>query len=218
MEKGRKVGDERIILVGGGAFARELLSWILDVADTTPLPKVVAFLDQDAAAFTGFAGIELSWAGDPAQYQPKSGDLFAIALGDPHVKADVCEGLDARGGKFLTVIHPSASISRMAIIGKGVVIGPGTYVATHARLGDFVCVNSLTGVGHDAVVGPSSTISSQVDVMGAVTLGKSVFVGSGARLLPKISVGDRAKIGAGSVVVRSVKPDTTMFAKPAGKI
>jgi sugar O-acyltransferase (sialic acid O-acetyltransferase NeuD family) len=216
--KGHIVSEERIILVGGGAFARELLSWILDAADATPMPTVTAFLDRDPDALKAFPELHLAWAGNPEDYDPQPGDRFAIALGDPVTKSDICQTLASKRAEFLTVVHPSAIVSRSAKLGKGVVIGPGSYVATHALLGDFACVNSLTGVGHDAVVGAATTISSQVDIMGAVVLADEVFVGSGARLLPKISVGARAKIGAGAIVVRSVKPGTTMFAKPAGKL
>jgi sugar O-acyltransferase (sialic acid O-acetyltransferase NeuD family) len=212
------MGNSKIILVGGGAFARELLSWILDASDATPLPPVTGFLDDNADAFTGFPGSDVKWLGSPLSYQPEEGDLFAIAIGDTSAKALICAALAAKGGRFLTVIHPSAIISRSAKLGAGVIVGPNSYIATHAMLGDYVCVNSLSGIGHDAVVGASATISSQVDVTGGVTVAEEVFIGSGARLLPKISVGARTRIGAGAVVVRSVKPDTTMFAKPAGKL
>ena len=208
----------KIILVGGGAFARELLSWILDASDVNVLPPVTGYLDDNADAFTGFPAAEVTWLGTPTDYRPQDGDLFAIAIGDTGAKASTCATLAAKGGKFLTVIHPSAIISRSAKLGTGVVVGPNSYVATHAILGDYVCVNSLSGIGHDAMIGASATISSQVDVTGAVTVGEKVFIGSGARLLPKISVGANSRIGAGAVVVRSVKPDTTMFAKPAGKL
>lgn len=209
---------KKIILVGGGAFARELLSWILDASDVTPLPPVAGFLDDMQDAFTGFPGSDIRWYGAPSAYQPEEGDLFAIAIGDTSAKASICATLTAKGAKFLSLIHPSAVLSRSARLGDGVIVGPNAYIATHAVLGDYVCVNSLTGIGHDAVVGASATISSQVDVTGGVTIGEQVFIGSGARLLPRISVGERTRIGAGSIVVRSVKPDTTMFAKPAGKL
>lgn len=212
------MSNSKIILVGGGAFGRELLSWILDASDATPLPPVTGYLDESEDAFTGFPGLNLEWLGNPSDYQPQAGDIFAIAIGDTGAKARICAALTAKGAKFLTVVHPSAVVSRSAKLGAGVIIGPNSYVATHATLEDYVCVNSLSGIGHDAVVASSVTISSQVDVMGGVAIHEAAFVGSGARLLPKITVGARTRIGAGAVVVRSVKPDTAMFAKPAGKL
>lgn len=209
---------KRIVLVGGGAFARELLSWILDASDAATLPPVVGYLDAKSDAFTGFPGQDVAWLGAPADYQPQPGDLLAISIGDPAAKAAVCQSLAEKGAKFLTVVHPSAVVSRTATLGAGVVVGPHSYIATHASLGDYVCVNSLSGIGHDAIIGASATISSQVDIMGVVVVDEGVFVGSGARVLPKVKVGARARIGAGAIVVRTVKPDATMFAKPAGKL
>lgn len=47
--------------------------------------------------------------------------------------------------------------------------------------------------------------------------GNRVLVGSGANILPEIEIGDDAIIGAGSVVVKSVEPQTLILG-PIGKV
>ena len=201
----------RVIIIGGGAFARELACWAQDAAAFGSIPAPAAYLDDAGDVMSPSYGLE--YLGRVEDFQPDADDRLLMAIGDPVRKAAVAERL--AGIRFETLIHPAASIARTVTVADGVIIGPHAYVAADARLGRLVGVNSLTGVGHDVQVGDFSTISSQVDLTGGVMLGDRVFVGSGARVLPNVHVGEGAKIGAGAVVVRKVRSGTTVFAAPA---
>lgn len=208
----------RGIVIGGGAFGREILNWYWDCEAQGTDVKYDFYLDADSNSFGNYPDFPLTNLGDPETFIPQTGDLFLIAIGNPAAKNKIAARLDGLGATFATLVHPTAVIARTAKIGLGVTIGPNSYVATHAQLGDFSCVNSLSGIGHDAVLGQSCTISSQVDITGGVVLGNRVFVGSGARVLPNVQVGEDAKIGAGSIVVREIKSNGSVFSQPARKI
>jgi sugar O-acyltransferase (sialic acid O-acetyltransferase NeuD family) len=208
----------RGIIIGGGAFARELLNWVWDCGSDYAGPKFSFFLDAATTSFDEYPDFDVTHLGDPDLFVPEPGDIFAIAIGNPAAKDKIATRFDSLGATFATVVHPSAVVARTAKLGRGTVVGPHSYVATNASLGDFSCVNSLSGVGHDATMGRSATVSSQVDLTGGVSLGDRVFIGSGARILPAVSVGDDAKIGAGSIVVRDIKAGGSVFAQPARKI
>ena len=209
---------KRGIIVGGGAFGREVLSWACSLSAAERGWEAECFLDRDGSSMSGFSGLPLQHIGDPAEYQPVEGDLFILAIGDPHAKDVIASRLLALGAHFASIIHPTAVVAMGANLGEGVVVGPHSYIATNARLGNFSSVNSLSGIGHDAIIGQSSTMSSQVDIMGRVSLGERCFVGSGARILPGISVSEQCKIGAGSIVVKNLKASSSVFAAPARKI
>lgn len=209
---------KRGIIVGGGAFGREVLSWAWANNHSERDWEALYFLDRDEKSMTGFSGFALSHLGDPEHYQPLDGDVFVLAIGDPVAKDRIACRLAALGGHFAKVIHPTAVVAIGSHLGEGVVVGPHSYIATNAQLGNFSSVNSLSGVGHDAIVGQSCTISSQVDIMGEARLGERVFVGSGARILPRIKVMEHCKIGAASVVVKNLKAHSSVYAAPARKI
>jgi sugar O-acyltransferase (sialic acid O-acetyltransferase NeuD family) len=209
---------KRGILVGGGAFGREVLSWANDRPDSDRDTDFEYFLDADASVLGSFDDFALTHLGDPKTYMPDDGDLFLVAIGSPLMKESICCRLVDLGAQFATVVHPTAVVARTAKIGLGVVIGPQSYIATNSHLGDFSCVNSLSGIGHDARLGRFCTVSSQVDVMGNVELGDRVFVGSGARILPKVKIQQGSKIGAGSIVVKNLREDSSVFAQPARQI
>jgi serine O-acetyltransferase len=98
-------------------------------------------------------------------------------------------------------IHPGAAIGRGFFIdhGMGVVIGETT------EIGDDVLM--YQGV----VLGGTSPEKRKRHP----TIGSGVVIGAGAIVLGPIKIGDRCRIGAGSVVLKDVPPDTTVFGVPA---
>ena len=104
--------------------------------------------------------------------------------------------------RFLTgiEIHPGAKIGRRFFIdhGMGVVIGETT------EIGDDVLL--YQGV----VLGGTSLNKGKRHP----TIGNKVVIGTGAKVLGPIEIGEGSKIGAGSVVVKSVPPDSTVVGVP----
>jgi sugar O-acyltransferase (sialic acid O-acetyltransferase NeuD family) len=206
-----------MILVGAGAFGRELVNWSYDVAAAGGGSPVTGFLDISAHALDKF-DYRLEYAGTIEDYQPHAGDQLVMAIGDPLAKKRIAGELLARGAQFARLVHPSAVVARSAVLGAGVVVCPHAVISADAAVGAFVAVNSLSGVGHDVVVGDYGTLSSHVDLTGWVQVGEACFFGTGARVLPKVVVGSGARIGAGAVVMRNVAPGAVMFTTPAKKL
>lgn len=202
--------SERVIVVGGGGFGRELMCWVEDCAAAGSLPPLAGFIDDKPESLPGYA----PRLGGVQDYSPAAGDLFALAIAKPSVKRKVVGLLQDRGARFTSVVHPSATIVRTATMSEGVVLCPQTMLMPDSKIDRFVTILNFSGVGHDSVVGEFTTFSSLCDVTGNVTVGVDVFVGAGARLLPGIKVGDGALIGAGATVVRSVKPGNTVYVLP----
>jgi sugar O-acyltransferase (sialic acid O-acetyltransferase NeuD family) len=210
---------KRLILVGCGAFARELICWIEDAVDLGIGRKVTNFLDDNPTALENFAyPYEPKWIATIDDYQPEEGDELIMAISDPLAKSEIAEKLKNKGGKFVSFIHPSATIARSSVIGEGVVICPKSTVSADAKVGDFVTINGLSGIGHDVVVGNYSTLSAYVDLTGYVEVGNKVLFGSGAKVLPKIKIGEEARIGAGTIIIKSVPKNTVMYAPFARKL
>jgi serine O-acetyltransferase len=105
--------------------------------------------------------------------------------------------------RFLTgiEIHPGVSIGRRFFIdhGMGVVIGET------AEIGDDVLM--YQGV----VLGGTSLEKKKRHP----TILNGAVIGAGSIVLGAITIGERARIGAGSVVMRDVPNDTTVFGVPA---
>lgn len=212
-----QVTTERLILVGAGAFARELISWAEHAAAANGTPVISAFLDASAAALDGF-DYALDYAGTIDDYRPREGERLVMAIGDPAAKKRISAELTARGARFAQVIHPTAVIARTAKLGTGVVVCPQVVVSADAVVGDFVALNTMSSVGHDVEIGAYTTVSAHVDLTGSVKVGEACFFGSGARVVPKVTIGAEARIGAGATVLRKVPANAVMYTAPAKKL
>tara|TARA_Y100001978_G_C23601233_1_gene388862 strand:- start:85 stop:825 length:741 start_codon:yes stop_codon:yes gene_type:complete len=97
-------------------------------------------------------------------------------------------------------IHPGAKIGNKVFIdhGMGVVIGETAEIGNNCLLYQGV---TLGGTGKN-------------DGKRHPTLEENVVVGAGAKVLGSITVGANTRIGAGSVVVRSVRGNSTVVGVP----
>ena len=120
-------------------------------------------------------------------------------------------------------IIDGAEISEHAIIGPFARLRPGTVLAPHTHVGNFVEIkNSFIGdsskVNHLSYIGDSD-IGKRVNVgAGTITcnydgvnkhrtiIGDEVFIGSNSQLVAPITIGEGATIGAGSTITRNAPP------------
>jgi len=202
------------VLVGGGAFAREIHDWF-----APGLPegdRFVGYLDDGDQPMAAF-GRDLPQLGDTQGFERSPHQRLVMAVGDPAGKAALAERLGGAEA-FASLIHPRAWVSASAKLGRGAMIGPFTDVSADSRAGDFVTLNAYSSLGHDVTVGDFVTLSGYVDLTGGVTVGARSFFGSGARVLPGVSIGADCKVGAGAVVVRRVGDGATLYAAPARRL
>jgi sugar O-acyltransferase (sialic acid O-acetyltransferase NeuD family) len=209
--------EQRCILVGAGAFGRELINWSNDAHIHGIFPPLAGFISDIPNVLDGF-DYKLNYLGLISSYQPTPQDLFLLGISDPKDKEILVISLKNRGAKFITLIHPTAVVARTARLGEGVILCPFSVVSADATIGNFVTINCFSGAGHDVILGDYTTLSASVDLTGGVKCGHSVFFGTGAKVLPHVSIGNSAKIGAGALIVRSVTEGSTMFAAPARKL
>lgn len=204
----------RLLIIGAGGFGREVLKWALDIQDTQNDWGIGGFLDNSVDPLRDYpCGFPV--LGDAQSFSPGENDVFTCAIGDPIARLRICRSLRERGASFATLIHPTAIIGPRCSLGEGCILCPYTLLTTDVTVGDFVIFNGSSGAGHDAVIGSGCTISPLCAVTGFARLGEGVFLGSHVAVLPHAVVGDYARVGAGSVVLREVKPRTTVMGMPA---
>jgi sugar O-acyltransferase (sialic acid O-acetyltransferase NeuD family) len=205
---------KNLLIIGAGGFGREVFSWASDVNKKQKTWNIKGFLDDNLSALDGFE-YPKEVLSDIDTYEIDSEDEFICALGDPVTKQICIEKLLAKGAKFTNLIHPSAVVGYNVTLGVGVILCPMTIVNADAKLYNFVTLNNHSNIGHNTTVGDYTQINGYCDITGGVRIGSRVFFGSGVSVLPGIIIEDDAKIGVGSVVIRKVKANTTVFGNPA---
>ncbi len=130
----------------------------------------------------------------------------------------IIEGLPVAADRFATVVHPRATISSLARIGRNVLIMAGVVITSNAVIGDHVCILPNTVVHHDVVVGRWSLIGSGVTIAGSTVIGENCYIGSGSSIIHGVTLGDRCLVGLGSNLIRSVGKNARVAGNPAGEI
>ncbi len=203
---------ERILIVGAGGFGREVLQWARH-AWPDHAARIAGFLSEDPAKLDGHAPT-LPILGTPTDFELRPTDGLVLAIGIPGVRREVAEGLDARGGRFLTLVHPTAIVADTAVIGPGSVICPYALVSDNVRLGPCVLVNYHASLGHDAAAGDYAVLSPYATLGGYAQVGSDVFLGLHATVGPAASVGCRSTVAANSCALVDVPEDRLVYGVP----
>ena len=130
----------------------------------------------------------------------------------------VIEGLPVAADRFATVVHPRATVSPLARIGRNVLIMAGVVVTSNAVIGDHVCILPNTVVHHDVAVGPWSLIGSGVTIAGGTVIEENCYIGSGSSIIHGVTLGHECLVGLGSNVLRSITPNARIAGNPAREI
>jgi sugar O-acyltransferase (sialic acid O-acetyltransferase NeuD family) len=208
--------SERLIILGAGGTAYDIIQMVEAINASARTWEIAGFLDDTRPRGSKFLDQEVLGKLEDA------GSLrdckFILAIGSDHSFRDR-EALIARtrlpADRFATLAHPSASISRLAKIGRGVHIGPGVSISGMAEIEDHVAVWPLSAIGHNSRIGAYSVIAPGASVSGMVTIGKSCYLGAACAVKQNISIGAGALVGMGAVVVDNIGAGQTVVGNPA---
>lgn len=142
------------------------------------------------------------------------GGELVLGVGDLSLRRALLDRL-AGSRPAAAVVHPHASVSPTATLGRGVFVGPRAVVHPRARVEAHAIINTGAIVEHDCVVGQNAHVAPGAAMGGGVTIGPDALVGIGSRILPTLTVGSGAVVGAGAVVVRDVAPGEVVVGVPA---
>jgi sugar O-acyltransferase (sialic acid O-acetyltransferase NeuD family) len=130
-------------------------------------------------------------------------------------RREAIDGLGVGFDRFARVVHPAASVSQLASVGRNVLIMAGVVITSNARICDHVCILPNSVIHHDAVIGERTLIGSNVTVAGGVKIGANAYIASGSSLIDGIEVGAGALVGLGSNVLRTVPANARVAGNPA---
>ncbi|MEM2582648.1 MAG: acetyltransferase [Candidatus Caldarchaeum sp.] len=206
----------KVVIIGAGGHAREVLDILLDCRANGYEVEPVGFIDENPdihgrivdgfpvlGDFRWFEGIDRS-------------DIEVVcAVGMPWVCRKLVQKAQTLGLRFTNVISPRAWISPRAHIGQGVMIFPNVIVNAGAIIGDHVILNVAATVSHDTVVRNFCNINPGVHLAGNVTVNEGCYIGMGVNVIQNITIGSWSIIGAGAVVVDNIPANVTAVGVPA---
>lgn len=206
----------KIVIFGGGGFAREVHQLIEDINAVAPTWHCMGFLDGDASRHgTLIHDLPVLGGVEWLESDACEGTSLVVAVGNPALRCKIVGALEREGrAHFATLVHPRAWVGNRVTIGPGSIVCAGVLITTDVALGRHVIVNIGSTIGHDAMVGDFVTIAPTVNVSGAVTLGEGADLGTGSTLIQGRQVGAWSIVGAGSVVVKDIEANVTAVGSP----
>ncbi len=208
---------KNLIIIGAGSFAKIVYEYALLNPDYNIKWNVKGFIDPKIESLkdeTDYPEV-ISTIDD---YIVEKDDIFICSYVNPVERERSVETISGRGGVFISIIHPSANISRKVILGEGVFIGAFTTLSVNTIIGNHVMIQDHCNVGHDSSIDDYSHLYVGNIICGKNKLGKKVTLYTGCTIYPIAKIGDNSIVGAGSVVMRNVKEGTTVIGNPAKKM
>ncbi|MBP3951519.1 acetyltransferase [Bacillus suaedae] len=201
----------KLILIGQGGHSRV----VEETADQLNI-EVIGYLDDKYSFFD----LENDKYIGPIHSVPKLIDLysdikFLISIGNNVVRKRIVERLNLSDTYYLTLIHPTAVISRSAEIGAGTVVMAQSIVQTNAKIGQHVIINTGSVIEHDNHLGDFVHLSPNATLTGGVSIEEGAHVGAGATVIPNVGIGSWSVVGAGATVINNVPNKCTAVGVPA---
>ena len=203
-----------LIIIGAGGFGREMFGAAREAVGFGEQFRIKGFLDGNPGALDGFSGYP-AIIGSPETYEIESDDVFITALGGIAARRRCVGFVEARGGKFISVIHRTASLGPNVVVGEGSFVAHNVVLTADVKVGRHACVFHGSVIGHDTTLGDYSHVYSLVSIGGGVHIGDGAAVFPGAKVVPRVEIGDGAVVGIGSAVIKDVAPGVTVFGVPA---
>jgi len=210
---------KKLIILGTGGNCIDILDTINDINSQSlrNIYECVGFLDDNRSLWgTVLHGVKVI---GPLKFAHELNDCFFVnGIGSPTNfwrKEEIISKTGIPLERFERVIHPSASISRMAQLGFGTVVFQNVTITSNAKIGHHVIILPNTVISHDDLIDDYTCITSGVCISGQVKIGKSCYLGTNSSIIGNIEVGDYCLIGMGSVVLDSIPDKSVVVGNPA---
>jgi sugar O-acyltransferase (sialic acid O-acetyltransferase NeuD family) len=192
-------------VAGTGSFALEIVEYARDAGFS--VAGLVELVDEQRV------GTEIH--GLPVVAGRSGAEFDGIVLGLGGNRLSHWATLAEQGWSPVAVLHPRAHVSQSAVVGAGAVIGPFSVIGAAAELGPHVLVGRGALVGHHTLIEGGATLNPGANVAGNARVGEGAVIGMGALVSNGIEIGAGAVVAAGSVVLRTVDPETRVQGVPA---
>jgi acetyltransferase-like isoleucine patch superfamily enzyme len=144
------------------------------------------------------------------------------------IAPDVKLGSNVKMSKFINLygctIGDNVKLGAFVEIQKNASVGNNCKISSHTFVCEGVTIEDDVFIGHNVAFindsYPRATAGGQLQTeadwkVEKTLVKKGASIGSGATILSKVTIGENAIVGAGSVVTKSVAPNTIVAGNPA---
>ncbi len=209
----------KVIVLGAGGNCRDIVDAMLEVnaSAASAVYEPVGYLDDDAAkAGALLGGVPVLGPLSAASQYPDCQFVNGInGTALMPAKAGILEKTGIPIERFATVVHPRASVSKMAKVGEGSVIFQNVSICSNVTIGRHVAILPNSVVAHDCAISDGVYITANVSLAGYVAVGKAAYLGTSCSVMCRKEIGAEAIVGMGAVVLENVPARAIVAGVPA---
>lgn len=196
-----------LLILGCGPHSAEMAEIVERINHATPTWRLLGFISPDGK------GVGTERSGYSVLGGPEALDTYPNAYVVPDNEWPRNSALPQE--RLVSLIDPSAFVSRTATVGAGCVLYPHCFVGLNARLGQRVFALSGCIINHDDVLEDNVVLASGVTLAGSVHVEAGCYLGQSATVRQYLRIGAGSTLGMGTVVIRDVPPRSVMVGNPA---
>ena len=205
---------KNILIYGASGHAK----MVIDIIKKNKSHNIMGFIDCYKPLGSQISGYKI--VGRLEHLKQLSQDLnidgIIIAIGDNYTRQKIANNVSKElpSIKFVSVIHPTATLAEDITINEGSVIMAKAVVNSAAKVGKHCIINTASTLGHDSVMEDFSSLASGVTIAGNVKIGRCSSICLSAIVIQNIVIGKNTIVGAGSLVLKSIGDLKTAFGRP----
>jgi sugar O-acyltransferase (sialic acid O-acetyltransferase NeuD family) len=208
-----------VLIIGAGGFGRETAA-LLETLRTDGEFEGAGFADDSPELRDRtIAGLPVLGAVDIAREREDLG--VVVTVGNPgsyDAKRSIVERLALDPDRYVTLIHPTASIGSDVAVAEGTIVLAGCVVTHAVTIGRHVALMPNVVLTHDDEIGDFAILGAGAKLGGGVKIGAGAYIGSGASVRESTVIGEGAMVGMGAVVVTDVPPEEIWVGVPASRL
>jgi len=204
----------RLLIIGAGGHGVV----VADAAEATREWSQIVFIDDAYPSINKVA--EWNVLGDCSALRRLSKEIDAavVAVGNNTVRMSLLAEVELAAIPLASIIHPSASVSRLSEIGGGTALLANTAVNARSTIGKGCIINTAASVDHDCRLADGVHVAPGANLAADVKVGERSWIGAGATVLEQIVIGSEVVVGAGAAVIRDVDDGLVVAGVPAKPI
>jgi sugar O-acyltransferase (sialic acid O-acetyltransferase NeuD family) len=212
-------GARPLIFLGASTAFLEIRGIIDALNRVENRHEIIGLLDDDPRLRGAeIDGVRVIGSLASARDYPDADLVFGIGSHRTRLaRQSIMDRLRIPSDRFISLIHPSATIYPTAKIGPGSIIHSGVVVGNDVILDRFNVVTFGAVLGPYVHLGAFSMVATLAIVLTGVTVGPGAFIGAGATIQDGISVGPGALVGMASAIYRDVPSGAVVLGNP-GKV
>ena len=132
-----------------------------------------------------------------------------VAIGDNITRLEKTNFLLLSGAPVISLIHPSAIVSKYCSIKLGSVVKANVVIDAFSKIGLACILGTSATLAHDCKLMDAVHVSPGANLAGSVEVDQCTWLGIGSTINQGLSIGKNVIIGAGSVVINDM-PDNVV--------